>query len=222
MGEHPFSGYTHGPAGSDVTCMSAAAVRRVTTFATSLAFVAGSFGGVPATGVPAASSASVPVSVASVAAPSWGLPSVVGSASRDWYEKEVLRLTNKARRQARKCGGVKMKKAKKLRWSSTLSVTANEHSADMATRDYFSHYTPSGVSPFTRMRSAGYNYRAAGENIAAGRSLASPEAVVKAWLRSPGHCRVIMNRKYRELGVGRVEGPGRWSVYWTQNFGRRR
>jgi uncharacterized protein YkwD len=92
----------------------------------------------------------------------------------------------------------------------------------MANSDYFSHYSQSGASPFQRMRAAGYSYRAAGENIAAGRSLASPEAVVKAWLKSPGHCRVIMNGKYKELGVGRVEGPGKYSVYWTQNFGARK
>ena len=72
------------------------------------------------------------------------------------------------------------------------------------------------------MRAAGYSYRAAGENIAAGRSLADPAAVVRAWLKSPGHCRVIMNGKYKELGVGRVEGPGKWGVYWTQNFGARK
>jgi uncharacterized protein YkwD len=221
MGERPFSGYTRRPPGSDATGMSAAVIRRVTTFATSLAFVAGSLGGVPATGVPAASSASVPVSVVSLAAPPKAVPAVVGSASRSWYERRVLRLTNKARQHSRKCGSVWMNKAGRLRWSTTLSVTANRHSADMATRDYFSHYTPSGVSPFTRMRAAGYNYRAAGENIAAGRSLAMPRAVVQAWLRSPGHCQVIMNPKYRELGVGRVEGPGRWHVYWTQNFGSR-
>ena len=31
-----------------------------------------------------------------------------------------------------------------------------------------------------------------------------------------------MNGKYKELGVGRVEGPGKWGVYWTQNFGARK
>ena len=174
-------------------------------------------GGVPAFGAAAPTASIAPRAVVTLA-----LPAVTGSAAQDGYEAEVLRLTNQARRHSRKCGGVRMKKAKKLRWSSTLSMTANEHSADMATRDYFSHYAPGNISPFTRMRAAGYNYRAAGENIAAGRSLASPEAVVRAWLNSPGHCRVIMNRKYRELGVGRVEGPGQWSVYWTQNFGWRR
>ena len=72
------------------------------------------------------------------------------------------------------------------------------------------------------MRAAGYSYRAAGENIAAGRSLADPAAVVRAWLNSPGHCRVIMNGKYKELGVGRVEGPGKYGIYYTQNFGTRK
>jgi uncharacterized protein YkwD len=89
----------------------------------------------------------------------------------------------------------------------------------MATAYYFSHYTPSGQSPFDRMHAARYTYRAAGESIAAGRSLADPAAVVDAWLKSRGHCRVIMNGKCKELGIGRVEGPGRWGVYWTQSFG---
>jgi uncharacterized protein YkwD len=31
-----------------------------------------------------------------------------------------------------------------------------------------------------------------------------------------------MNPRYRELGVGRVEGSGKWGVYWTQNFGQPR
>jgi uncharacterized protein YkwD len=147
---------------------------------------------------------------------------VSGSSDKDVFEAEVLRLTNEARSHSRKCGGTWKKAVGPVRWSPTLANSANAHSADMATKDYFSHYSKSGKSPFQRMRAAGYRYRAAGENIAAGRSLASPEAVVKAWLKSPGHCKVIMNGKYKELGVGRVEGPGRWSVYWTQNFGRRK
>ena len=159
--------------------------------------------------------AAAPQAVASVR-------TVVGSAQKDSFEAQVLRLTNKARSHSRKCGGKRMRKVRKVRWNATLATSANRHSADMATKDYFSHYSPSGVSPFQRMRAAGYSYRAAGENIAAGRSLSSPKAVVRAWLKSPGHCKVIMNPKYRELGVARVEGPGRWTVYWTQNFGKRK
>jgi len=170
-------------------------------------------------GLPAAQSAALPAVVTPAVAP---VVSLSGDSQPDAFELEVLRLTNKARAHSRRCGGKRMKKAKPLRWNSTLGATAHEHSADMAVQDYCSHYTQSGVSPFTRMRAAGYRYRAAGENIAAGSSLSRPEAVVKAWLKSPGHCRVLMNRKYRDLGVGRVEGAGRWTVYWTQNFGRSR
>ncbi len=172
------------------------------------------FGCVTLAGLPAASAAPMPAGSARLS-----VHAVGGSADQDGLEAEVLRLTNEARSHSRKCGGKRMKAVRPVSWSGVLATTANEHSADMATNDYFSHYTPSGVSPFQRMRSAGYSYRAAGENIAAGRSLAEPAAVVTAWLKSPGHCRVIMNGKYKELGIGRVEGPGKWGVYWTQNFG---
>ena len=187
--------------------------RRVAKLATAVTLFS-----VTLTGLPAAN-AVVPSAAPSMVS---AVPTVTGSSSKDAFEAEVLRLTNKARSRSRMCGGTWKKAVGPVRWSSTLAASANAHSADMATRNYFSHYSPSGRSPFQRMRAAGYNYRAAGENIAAGRSLSAPEAVVKAWLRSPGHCKVIMNGKYKELGVGRVEGSGRWGVYWTQNFGKRK
>ena len=164
-------------------------------------------------GVPGASAAPAPASASHIS-----VRAVAGS-EQDGFEAEVLRLTNEARSHSRKCGGKKMKHVRPVVWSELLASTANAHSADMANADYFSHYAPSGASPFDRMRAAGYSYRAAGENIAAGRSLADPAAVVQAWLKSPGHCRVIMNGKYKELGIGRVEGAGKWGVYWTENFG---
>jgi uncharacterized protein YkwD len=37
--------------------------------------------------------------------------------------------------------------------------------------------------------------------------------VVDAWLKSPGHCKNIMNKNYKEMGVARV------GTYWTQTFG---
>ena len=144
-----------------------------------------------------------------------------GTAGKDDLESEVLRLTNRARAHGRKCGSKKMKAVGSLTWSDTLGATADEHSRDMALNDYFSHTSLSGSSPFDRIRAAGYRYRAAGENIAAGRRLADPAAVVRAWLNSPSHCKVIMNGRYEELGVGRVEGAGKYSVYWTENFGTR-
>lgn len=162
-----------------------------------------------------------PPVLAATAAPT-RVSAVTGSAAQDSFEARVLELTNQARAHARKCGSKKMKATKPLVWNTALATSANAHSADMATRNYFSHYSKNGKSPFDRIRAAGYKYRAAGENIAAGRSLATAEAVVKAWLKSPAHCKILMSSAYKELGVGRVEGPGKYSVYWTQNFGTRR
>ncbi len=190
--------------------MTATTAARTARLVTALMVASLSFGVVPA-----GATAAVPE-----AAVTGTMRTVTGSAAQDRFEAEVLTLTNKARSRSRKCGSTRMKAVKAVRWNATLARTANAHSADMATKNYFSHYDKAGRSPFKRIRAAGYNYRAAGENIAAGRSLSSPQAVVRAWLKSPGHCKVIMNGKYKELGIGRVEGPGKWTVYWTQNFGR--
>lgn len=134
-------------------------------------------------------------------------------------EAEVLRLVNQARGTARTCGSSKYKAAKPLRGDATLARVATAHSKDMANHDYFSHYSRGGSSPFQRMKRAGYRYDFAGENIAAG--FFSPASVVKAWLKSPGHCKILMSRRYVELGVGYATG-GRYGTYWTQDFGNPR
>ena len=183
---------------------------RVASLATALTLAALSISAVP-TEARAVTPSRVPATVDAAA-------TVAGSAERDRFEARVLRLTNAARGHKRKCGRKRMKKARALPWSPALASAADAHSRDMATNDFFSHTSRSGASPFDRMRAAGYGRRPLSENIAAG--LPGPAAVVKAWLKSPAHCKAIMDRKARHIGVGRVEGPGRYGVYWTQDFGR--
>ena len=77
---------------------------------------------------------------------------------------------------------------------------------------YFSHTSPTYGSPFQMMKSFGISYRTAGENIAKG--YASPEAVVNAWMNSPGHRANILNSTYTHIGVGYVPSGN----YWTQMF----
>ena len=62
---------------------------------------------------------------------------------------------------------------------------------------------PEGEQPWDRMELAGYTWRAAGENIAAGNSTAA--ATMDQWMNSSGHCRNIMNGDFSDLGVGHVE-----------------
>lgn len=155
-----------------------------------------------------------PVAVTTAAGTSTGAKLTVRTV-----EAEVLRLVNVARSHKRSCGSKKYKAVKPLRSSATLASVAAAHSADMATRDYFDHASPEGDSPFDRMTAAGYSYSYAGENIAAG--YRTPASVMKAWLKSPGHCRNIMQGKYTRLGVGYATG-GSYGTYWTQDFARPR
>ncbi|WNV74868.1 CAP domain-containing protein [Geodermatophilus sp. DSM 44513] len=95
-----------------------------------------------------------------------------------------------------------------------LAAVARAHSADMRDRDYFSHTSPEGLSPFDRAERAGIDYSRA-ENIAYGQADAAE--VVEAWLDSPGHRANILDCDLGRLGVGVAEGVG--GPWWTQLFG---
>lgn len=134
------------------------------------------------------------------------------------FEKELLKQINKARSTSQKCGSTTYSAAKPLKWNSKLGTAAEKHSTEMSKKDYLSHNSANGASPFTRIKKAGYKYSAAGETIAAG--YATPTSVVKAWLKSPGHCKVLMSKKFTQLGLGYFKGDGKYVNYTTADFGK--
>lgn len=93
-----------------------------------------------------------------------------------------------------------------------LSRVARYKSQDMADNNYFSHTSPTYGTPFQMMKQFGITYRSAGENIAQGYSTA--QAVVNAWMNSPGHRANILNSSYTQIGVGYVSD----GHHWTQMF----
>lgn len=120
--------------------------------------------------------------------------------------------------------------ARKLRHNQRLAKAARAHAADMARRDYFAHTAPGGVSFVDRIMRQDYvrpgQGWTLGENLAWGSYyLASPKAIVRSWMGSPGHRANILNRRFREIGIGVVDGapvPGtsRAATYAT-SFGTR-
>ncbi len=123
--------------------------------------------------------------------------------------REVVTRVN-AERQKAGCGP--------LRASEALRKAAQFHSYDMRTKNYFSHTSKDGRSPWDRMRAQRYAYGSA-ENIAAGQRTA--KAVVEAWMKSSGHRANILNCANKAVGVGVSKGSGTYDIYWTQDFGRR-
>jgi uncharacterized protein YkwD len=117
-----------------------------------------------------------------------------------------------------------------LKLSGRLSRAATGHAGDMVRRNYFSHDSLSGASFVDRIRRTGYlgGPRAwvVGENLAWGSgTLSSPAAIVRAWMKSPGHRANILQRRFREIGIGlslgapeRPEGP---AATYATDFGAR-
>jgi uncharacterized protein YkwD len=112
-----------------------------------------------------------------------------------------------------------------------LERAAESHGQEMIAVNYFEHVSPSGETPVGRIKTTGYipsgevGY-VIGENLAWGTlSLATPQAIVNAWIASPGHLANILETKYRETGINVVpEVPaslseGSTGATYTQEFG---
>jgi uncharacterized protein YkwD len=89
-----------------------------------------------------------------------------------------------------------------LRRNARLDLASRRHARSMAARNFFEHGNFVG-----RIRSARYFQGArawrVGENIAWGSGyLSSPAEIVDAWMHSPGHRRNILQRGFKEIGVG--------------------
>lgn len=134
----------------------------------------------------------------------------------DLNEKAMLDLHNKQRAT---------KGLKALCVHPALQKAAEAHSQDMIDKDYFTHNSQDGTTFAQRIKREGYNYRTAGENIAWGSgSLGSPDNIFKGWMNSSGHKANIMNKSYREVGIGAVAGTYKsyaGATMWTADFGAR-
>jgi uncharacterized protein YkwD len=140
------------------------------------------------------------------------------------YEKQLVAAINK---QRAKYG------LSAVRVNAKLVGSARAHSADMAVRKYFEHDSPDGETWSSRIVRYGYtregcSYWKAGENIYYGSGLySSPYLAVSAWMKSAGHRAVVLNRKFRDIGVGAVKTDDGYAsingVVWffTLDLGRR-
>ncbi|HEX8538377.1 MAG TPA: CAP domain-containing protein, partial [Cystobacter sp.] len=134
------------------------------------------------------------------------------------FEDEVLRLVNQKRAAGASCGGVAKPPVPALTFDERLRCASRVHSKDMGTNNFMGHNGSNGSTPWERMTNAGYVWRAAAENVAAG--YGTPAAVVDGWMKSTGHCNNIMGSNLKNLGVGYFYAPSStYKHYWTQDFG---
>jgi len=98
---------------------------------------------------------------------------------------------------------------------SVLVDLARARSADMATRSYFSHYTPEGGTFFDLLGRYQVPYLYAGETIARNNYAddQAPSVAAEAFLDSPPHRAVILDPQYNSVGVGQAIGTDRMHYY---------
>lgn len=135
------------------------------------------------------------------------------------FQQDVIALINQARASSRMCGGTFYNAAAAVRWNSKLFNAAAAHSADMASKNYFSHTGSDGSSSSQRITAAGYAWSAVGENISAGQDTVAQ--TMTGWLNSPGHCANIMRANYTEVGASCASSSSSsYPSYWTMDLGR--
>jgi len=125
-------------------------------------------------------------------------------------EQGILDLTNKAREK---------EKLPPLKPNEVLFKVARAHSANMAKQEKMEHVLDD-KNPADRVKAAGYKYSSVGENVASGNGW-SLEEVFQVWMDSEPHKKNILNKDFREIGIG-IARDSKDRLYYTQVFGTSR
>jgi hypothetical protein len=138
-------------------------------------------------------------------------PSVLGISVNITID-DLLNLTNQKRAEA----GLHP-----LSLSQELSNAASSKASYMFEKDFWAHVAPDGTTPWYFIRSAGYEYQYAGENLA--RGFDSADEVVNAWMASPTHRENLLSPNYKDIGfaVGSGSLTGSETILVVQAFGSR-
>lgn len=108
-----------------------------------------------------------------------------------------------------------------LKENSKLDQAARLKVQDMFAQQYFEHINPQGVGPAGLAAQVHYEYVAIGENLALG-NFKDDQALLQAWMNSPGHRANILNPKYLEMGAATAKGLYQGQETWlsVQEFGK--
>jgi uncharacterized protein YkwD len=102
-----------------------------------------------------------------------------------------------------------------LRLSSALNGSSSRYAHRLMSRDYFGHAS--------RIQASG-RFRMLGEILEMHRGT-RPQvgATLRAWLNSPPHRRVLLDRRFYWVGLGRAAGSfhGRRTTIWVGHFGHK-
>ena len=86
----------------------------------------------------------------------------------------------------------------------------------MSERGFVSHESPEGIDAITRVRRAGYQGCATGENISVGDE--DPAVVLDEFLNSYEHCLNVFEPRFSQVGIALARDAD-GEAYWVVTFG---
>lgn len=92
-----------------------------------------------------------------------------------------------------------------LKLNSKLYAAAQAKADDMAAKNYWSHYTPTGEAPWVFVAAQDYDYQKLGENLATG--FLNEKGTINGWMASEGHRRNLLDPVFSEVGFGIANNP---------------
>lgn len=126
----------------------------------------------------------------------WTIKSGVLGVTSDFSSSSLLQYTNNYRTKSGEASLIS---------NARLTAAAQAKADDMVSRNYWSHTSPTGETPWDLITSNQYSYQQAGENLAYGFSNANN--TVTGWMNSPEHRANILNAHYSEVGFGIASSP---------------
>jgi uncharacterized protein YkwD len=96
-----------------------------------------------------------------------------------------------------------------LRYNASLARIAAGQAGDMVRGHYFADQSLSGQSPLARILASSYVAHLASIRLLTAQNIgwgtgpnATPTGIVRAWMQSPPHRRIMLTAGYRDAGVG--------------------
>lgn len=115
-------------------------------------------------------------------------------------EHQIHQLVNQERQ---------LKRKPLLKWNETLAAEARRHAENLAGEGLFSHVDPARGDIDARLNQMKIDWRRCGENLYEGNIGDPAVEAVRAWLKSPGHRKNMLDSGFNEAGVGAaVRGNG--------------
>jgi len=98
---------------------------------------------------------------------------------------------------------------------ASLTTIARQRANDMASRGYFSHYTPEGKTVFDSFRTEDRRRLYIGEILARnnGEDSDSVGIAISGFMQSQSHSQIILRHQYQYVGIGMALTAGRMKYY---------